>query len=394
MRIGLITGEYPPDRGGVGDFTNHLGQSLAAFGHQVHVITSPSPSNREATQLPEGATGSNHVSVHRVVRNWGFRCWKRILEVSRNLELDALDIQYQAAAYAMRPTINFVPPRAWRPAAAVTFHDLKVPYLFPKAGPLRPWVVHLLARRSDGVIVTNRQDQISLEALNPPPANMTRIPIGSNIPSQLPRGYDRDAERARWGLGPEDILLGYFGFFNESKGGEVLIEALDLLVREGLPAHLLKVGGRTGSSDRTNRDYAERVDALVIRRGLENRVHRTGYVSPKQVSSSLGAVDVCVLPYRDGVSFRRGSLLACLAHGRPVVTTHPIISLPAVKDGENMLLVKPDDPIELAQAARSLVANPRLRTQLEAGARALAAHFSWDRIAERTTAFLDTLIES
>jgi len=41
MRIGLITGEYPPMQGGVGDFTHELGKALAALGHEVHVLTSP-----------------------------------------------------------------------------------------------------------------------------------------------------------------------------------------------------------------------------------------------------------------------------------------------------------------------------------------------------------------
>ncbi|MDQ3700472.1 MAG: glycosyltransferase, partial [Chloroflexota bacterium] len=40
MRIGLVTGEYPPDVGGVGDHTHRLAHELAARGHAVHVVTS------------------------------------------------------------------------------------------------------------------------------------------------------------------------------------------------------------------------------------------------------------------------------------------------------------------------------------------------------------------
>ena len=54
MRIGLITGEYPPMQGGVGDFTQELGKGLAALGHDVHVITdkSPVPSPRSPVPSP------------------------------------------------------------------------------------------------------------------------------------------------------------------------------------------------------------------------------------------------------------------------------------------------------------------------------------------------------
>ena len=41
MRVGLVTGEYPPMQGGVGDFTRQLGQALAALGVETHVITTP-----------------------------------------------------------------------------------------------------------------------------------------------------------------------------------------------------------------------------------------------------------------------------------------------------------------------------------------------------------------
>lgn len=392
MRIGMISGEYPPDQGGVGDFTHHLTQSLVALGHQVHVITSASSRPLQEHPLSVHAARSRDVSVHRLVRRWNFGCWRRILEISRDAELDVLDIQYQAAAYTLHPAINLVPPRQWRPAAAVTFHDLKVPYLFPKAGPLRRWMVNLLARRVEGVIVTNSEDEAELAHLSPPLSNLTRIPIGSNIPLRLPSDFDRTAERASWGIGPHDLLLGYFGFLNESKGGETLIEALHLLVEQGLPAHLLKIGGRTGTSDPTNQSYAERIDALIARRGLEQRVHWTGYLRPDQVSASLRAVDVCVLPYRDGVSFRRGSLLACLTHGRAVVTTRSTLPLPEVTEDESMVLVEPGNPAALARAIEQVAHDPELRARLETGAESLAGRFTWDRIAQQTLGFLEALV--
>ncbi len=378
MRIGLLTGEYPPDQGGVGDFTRELGRALTDLGHTVHVITSARPAAPPAPR------------VHRVVTAWRWGCWRPILDLARDLRLDVLNLQYQAAAYGMHPAVNLIPRRRNRPPLVVTFHDLKVPYLFPKAGPLRWRAVLLLARRADGVIVTNQEDYLRLQDILPA-ARLSLIPIGSNIPPRPPRGYDRSAERARWGVGPDDLLVGYFGFLNASKGGEELIRALGLLVARGLPAHLLMVGGRVGSSDPTNRAYAARVEALIADLGLRERVHWTGYSRPEQVSAGLLATDLCLLPYRDGVSFRRGTLHACLSHGRAIVTTDPAIPLPQVRDGENMLLAAPGDPESLAAAVARLAADPSLRARLERGARELAAEFTWERIARQTAAFFGRL---
>jgi glycosyltransferase involved in cell wall biosynthesis len=241
------------------------------------------------------------------------------------------------------------------------------------------------------VIVTNREDERRLTDLDPPISHLRRIPIGSNIPCSLPPDFERAAERAHWDVEPNDLLLGYFGFLNESKGGETLIRALGLLVEEGLPAHLLKIGGRVGTSDPTNRAYADEVEGLITDLDLEERVHWTGYVTPEAVSASLCATDVCVLPYRDGVSFRRGSLLACLAHGRAIVTTRPTVALPEIRDGETMLLAEPEDPASLAHAVKRVASDAQLQARLEARAKTLAAAFGWDKIARSTVDLLRSL---
>ncbi len=373
MRIGLISGEYPPMQGGVGDFARELTRALAGLGHEVHAITGQWPI--AAPDRPSAIGGLQSVSTWR----WG--CWREITALADKLGLDVLDLQYQTAAYGMHPAIHFPPRR--RPPLVVTFHDLLPPYLFPKAGPLRGWIVRRLARQADAAIVTNQEDFLRLE-VHLPAKRLNLIPIGSNIARVPPPGYDRTAERARWGVGADDLLLGYFGFLNASKGSEELIHALALLRQRGLPAHLLMVGGRVGSSDPTNRATAQRVEALIDGLGLGAWVHWTGYSDPAAVSAGLLAVDACVLPYRDGVSFRRGTLHACLAHGRAIVTTRPAVELPELRDGHNVLLVEPRDPAALAAAVARLAVDPALRARLEQGALALAAEFTWERIARRS----------
>jgi glycosyltransferase involved in cell wall biosynthesis len=383
MRIGLVTGEYPPDRGGVGDYTREIGKALGVLGHQVHVITSKSP----VSSL------QSSITVHREINNWGWGCWKQVLQIACRERLDVLNVQFQTAAYRMHPAIHFVPKRRDRPpVVVVTFHDLRVPYLFPKAGPLRRKAIEMLAKRADGVIVTNLEDAVEISNLKSPIPNLVRIPIGSNIALCLPEGYDRDALRARWGIESDDLLLGYFGFLNERKGGEDLIETLAALVSQGHPAHLLLIGGRVGSSDSTNVAYAKRVDRLIVERGLTERVHHTGFVPPDEVSASLKAVDVCVLPYRDGVSLRHGSLHACLAHGRAIVTTLPTVGTPEFRDGESMSLSPAEDIKALASRVAQIATDPELRARLEHGAASLAVEFTWDRVAARTARFFEELI--
>ncbi|HUV94585.1 MAG TPA: glycosyltransferase family 4 protein [Anaerolineae bacterium] len=383
LRVLLISGEYPPMEGGVADFCRLLGQAMARQDWEVHVLTS-------AKAVQSGDEGPVH--CHPLMRSW--RCGRLRAALRRLLSEvrpDVVNIQYQTAAFDMRPAINCLPLACPDVPTVVTFHDLLVPYLFPKAGPLRWWVNLALARWCSAVIVTNAEDEARLKAY-PWIRRLTLVPIGSNLACAPPAGYDRTAWRRLWGIGDDTVILCYFGFLNASKGGEELIAALDRLRQAGCDAVLLMIGGSVGASDPTNRTYHELVQASIRERGLESQVIWTGHLPPEEVSAGFGAADICVLPYRDGASFRRGSFLAALTHGMPVITTQPRAPLPALTHGQNVWLVPPRDPEALAKAMALLAEERHLRRTLSHGARQLSRQFDWQQIAARTIEVYDRAI--
>ncbi len=375
MRIGLISGEYPPMQGGVADFTRTLGRAFVGAGHEVFVLTGRDGVGR----------GDRGIHVSADVTNWNRACLRAVQRWAAERELAVVNLQYQTAAYQMAGMIHLLPRLKGSIPLVVTFHDLRVPYLFPKAGPLRERAVLALARGADAAIVTNPEDERQL-ALAGGVTRLRRIPIGSNIGGQLPDHFDRTGWRDRVGIGPGDILIGYFGFLNRSKGVETLLHALARLREQGQPCWLVMIGGRTGDSDPTNAAYALEIEALVDRLGLADRVMWTGYLEPGEVSAYLVSCDMLALPYEDGASFRRGSLMAALEHGCPVVTTQPAVAMPELRDGENICLVPPGDAASLAVAVTRLAGDHRLRAALGAGARRLYQGFAWENIADLTLA--------
>ncbi len=383
MRVCLITGEYPPMQGGVGDYTHELARAMARQGADVVVLTSRhAGARRDAEDVLPGS-----LTVQPVVGRWDWRCWGVIRRVARELCPDVLHVQYQSAAYGLHPAINLLPYYLRldhsSPRIAVTFHDLRVPYVFPKAGPLRWWSVVALARGSDVTIVTNAEDHRALSS-HSFGERIQVIPIGSNISVAPPPGFERVAWRGRWGYGADDIVLCYFGFLNESKGGESLVRALGMLAEERGNVYLLMIGGKVGSSDPENRAYLERVQALIADLGLGERVQWTGFTSQAEVSANFMVSDICVLPYRDGVSFRRGSFMAALAHGLPIVTTQPGLPPVGLVDGESVVLAAVENVEALAEAIARLIEAPHLRERLADGARQLSQRFGWEHIARRT----------
>ena len=420
MRICFVSGEYPPLQGGVGDYTRELARALRQIGHQVVTVTSAraaQPAGQPSNACPprssnEPASQASRVTgepdMLPVVQAWGWRCWPLVLHAARRFRCDIVHIQYQTAAFGMHPAINFLPLRLRASDAGlrcvVTFHDLRVPYLFPKAGPVRRWVNVMLARWSDAVIATNAEDCASLEGWlghqGPEPRTLDRrtrlrhISIGSNIRSSLPEGYDRDTWRGRLGVSQDEALLCYFGFLNESKGGVTLLRVLAELVRRQRKVKLLMIGGLVGDSDPTNQAYLKRVQTVASDLGIAARTLWTGYTVPEQVSANFAAADVCILPYRDGASFRRGSFMAALAHGMPIVSTWPATPLPSLVDGENIRLVPPDDSSAAADAVEGLILSPGARKRLAQGALALAKVFSWEHVAAQTAQLYADLLSA
>ncbi len=396
LKIGLVTGEYPPMEGGVGAFTQQLAMALADKGHELHIITSrkakPTNLGRSIWDIREPVT-IGYAMLHARIGRWWWPANSAIASVVSRYNLDIVNVQYQAAAFDMTlPGINFLP---WRlkgmTKTIATFHDLRVPYLFPKAGPLRKWLVHHLARSAEGVIVTNWSDYDDLTKARVPDSRLRQIPIGSNISAHTVVADEVRRVRRQLGLGGQDLLLGYFGFVSESKGADALIAVLPKLDEA---AHLVFIGGQTGSSDSgSNRAFLEQLHDQINSLGLEGRVHWSGFLSDRDVSIYLNAADLMVMPYRDGVSLRRGTLMAALAHGRPLVTTAPARPIPELVHGQNVWLTPVDDPDALSDAIQRLADNPELRRRLGEGAMQLAQLFTWDKIAAQTAEFYQSLVD-
>jgi glycosyltransferase involved in cell wall biosynthesis len=377
LHVMFVTGEYPPMPGGVGAYTQELAKALRSLGVQVTVLTA------EAACDPETAVHAGGCRVLPVAQHWGWSVWRMVADLAREARCDWLHVQYQTAAFGMHPAINLAPTYWQRQGLPVawTYHDLLVPYLFPKAGKrLRTWITERPAHTARLPIVTNEADRLRLAARGIASAC---IPIGSNIVSLHLSPAERTAWRSGYGFGPDDLVLAYFGFLNHSKGGLTLVKALQRVAREREDAHLLMIGEQVGASDATNASYRREVQAQIARLGLEDRVHWTGNLADAEVASALNACDVLLMPYLDGASLRRGTLMAGLANGCAIVTTMPQGPLPELVDGRDLLYVEAEDEKALANTALRVANHPPLAARLRANARQRSRLFAWDAIAHQ-----------
>ena len=378
--------------GGVGAFTNEIAKALANGEHDLFILTSrlarPSDQPRKISALRQ-PIDLGYATLSPTIRHWRWAANRQIVDWAIRFELDVVNIQYQAAAYDMViPAINFAPNRLKNVVkTAVTFHDLRTPYLFPKAGALRSQVVQRMAKQAAGVLTTNPSDYQKIKELGC--LSVVEIPIGSNIAPYQPNHMEIEDVRSELGVEKGKLLLGYFGFLNKTKGAESLLTAL---AKMDDCHHVVFIGGQLGASDSSNNaTYLSGMQHLSKKLGIENRVHWTGHLSENRVSTYMNAADMMVMPYRDGASLRRGTMMAVLAHGRPLISTWPVGPTPFLEHGENIWFVPIDDPEAIITAVSTIQENQAIRDRLAAGAAKVAQNFTWDRIAERTVDFFETL---
>ncbi|HQW36388.1 MAG TPA: glycosyltransferase, partial [Thermoflexales bacterium] len=95
--------------------------------------------------------------------------------------------------------------------------------------------------------------------------------------------------------------------------------------------------------------------------------------------------DACRLDIgRTAAEIIAGNCVAAFAHGAAIITTTPRVPLPELSDGQNVLLVPPDEPAKLADAIQRVLRDDVLRARLQAGSSQLHHLFGWDEIARQT----------
>lgn len=116
------------------------------------------------------------------------------------------------------------------------------------------------------------------------------------------------------------LIVGHFGSIYPRKGSDRILEIAAELKRRGHDVLLAYIGDFVRGSDDIQDVFARRIDKL----GLAANILITGYIeSHADVFAALRETDVLVYAFADGLSSRRGSVLAALMSNRPVIVNGP-----------------------------------------------------------------------
>jgi glycosyltransferase involved in cell wall biosynthesis len=90
---------------------------------------------------------------------------------------------------------------------------------------------------------------------------------------------------------------------------------------------------------------------------LAARVVATGALPAGELSMAISSCDVMAQPYPDGVTSRRGSMMAALEHARAIVTTQGLLTEPLWAQRGAVALVPVGDSADFASTVCELIAD-------------------------------------
>ena len=185
---------------------------------------------------------------------------------------------------------------------------------------------------------------------------------------------DRKEARALLRIADDEILISGMGIYIYRKGFDVLLRAFAKLCPEREKIRLALIGG--GGDQR--KAYLKLADELGIR---EKLLLPERFV--EDVRPWLWASDMFVMPSREeGFSI---ALLEALAAGLPAVVSDIAPCTEIIRDGENGLVARTDDPDDFSRALRQMLEmNPEQRKQIEQNARRTIRNFTPEAIARQT----------
>lgn len=191
-----------------------------------------------------------------------------------------------------------------------------------------------------------------------------------------------DVERVRRSLDiPEGArIVVYTGHLFPWKGVYVLVQSMTALPDR---YHLVLVGGMPAD--------VEQMREHALSRGLTN-IHIIGHVPPAQLDQYRQLADVLVVP---NLPDRYSTYFACpikvfeyMAAKRPIVASDLPSIREVLQDGEDAVLVPPNDPIALAEGLRRVAEDRALSAYLVERAAKKVHQYTWEQRAKRVLAFI------
>jgi glycosyltransferase involved in cell wall biosynthesis len=168
----------------------------------------------------------------------------------------------------------------------------------------------------------------------------------------------------------QSLRLLTVGRLSVTKRVDILIDAVDILKRQGCKISFKIVGGG---------QMLQKLKQIVTEKNLDNIIEITGRFDAQDMPNVYRRNDIFISASKlEGMS---NAMLEAMASGLPIITTR----CEGVEEliTENGLVIENANAGEIAKAVKKLIDDRQLRNQMSIAARKQAEKFTWTRIAEQ-----------
>jgi glycosyltransferase involved in cell wall biosynthesis len=318
---------------------------------------------------------SSNIRTRRIAANPFLRLGLDLAMQVRRDRPDLLHVQYTAPIGCPVPVV-------------VSVHDvsfLEHPEYFTRdrAWQLQ-WTVRRTVKRAARILTGSEFSKWSILKVYGDLAEDKVVVVPNAAASEF-RPLSREAAAAaveeRFSLGAPFILS--VGDLQPRKNQIGLIRAFARLVKAypQLKQDMVLAGKETWFADQVHRAARDS--------GVADRIRFFGFVSDRDLLQLYNACDVFVFPsFYEGFGLPALEAMAC---GRAVVCSHTS-ALPEVVDGA-AILFDPYSTDQMVRAIADLLLDSELRQRMERLGLQRAAHFSWQKTAERTLEVFREVVE-
>lgn len=414
MRICFIMYQGNMYSGGQGVYLHYVTRELARMGHDVHVIAGrPYPEVADGVTIHRLKTysfwsfidgrdehayddawqffhpfnfyefASTRVTLSSLFMTFSLRAYQKLNELERDGGPFDLIHDNQTLGYGILAMKRL----RGRPAVANIHHPLAIDRRnsLAEARSIRdvigkmlwyPWhMQRLVAARLDRIITGSENSARSVSEALDLPLEHIRV---------IHDGVDTDIFRPLPDVPKEPATILFVGNSEDrNKGAVYLLRALARLQHE-LDFRLVFV-------DRKEKDL-KIAPPLVWKYGLQRAVRFTGRVSRDELVRLYNSATLFVSPsLYEGFGLPAAEAMAC---GLPVVATTAGAYPEFIDDGKTGLLVRPADPLALAEAIKRVLTDADLAARLGAAAsERIRSRFTWRRCAEHTLELYEEVLD-
>lgn len=359
MKIGIVCQNFPPAsfEGGISHYSEALARNLRSMGHDIIIFTST-----EFMLKNYGPVKHKNIKIIPIKGPWGFRAIWSIRQIVSQNSIDTIILQYSPASFKI--SFRFMWSIIFYSCQKITaFHTL-----WGKGADRLIGLSILFGSKK--IIATNSEIMVILQKHFPFLLKKTYwIPIASNI--SMISGI-------KSGIGENPPIISYFGMLYSGKGIDLILNCLFELQKRG---HKFKFNF-LGGGMLNHRSYEIEFRNKIFSKNLDNVVYHMGILSPDEVSKRISESKFMFMPYERGLSDRRGTFMAAIAHGKAVLTSPPIVKMPFLINGFNVLWPEQANLKGYVEMLESMLTNKIRLKNIENQAKILSQQFSWKNIAK------------